>query len=323
MRSPAVALLVLTAGCLGPLVDDAPGSTSQVLPPGAVLPRVEDDPVLTAQVVANDGVDGTVPLWRGFADGAPIQYWDLGPSPTFAAPVFVLMRRTPSGLERVAHNTLVDTLPGDAAYTPYWSVYVVVVTDRYQGEIIPSVAALDDALTQGLIEAPAAQPVAVNCPIVGPGVALEAGAGQPPLPPTARFNVRGRTVAYFDLGMLPLTPGGGVPEVARYRLRREGGEPLSEPVRRVDMTGDGDVVDSNDVLAYRATDPMPSPLCRTIDVVVPATTGSIDTSGDDTQADLRAAEQLFAPGPVVGTVVSFQPTDAWHDCVVQQTPGGR
>ena len=82
-----------------------------------------------------------------------------------------------------------------------------------------------------------------------------------------------------------------------------------------------DVYDSNDVLDRPAGDPWPTALCRTVTVAVPSTIGSIDTSLDETVADLRAADQLFAPGPVAGTVIGFQITDELRNCAVQRVVG--
>jgi hypothetical protein len=104
--------------------------------------------------------------------------------------------------------------------------------------------------------------------------------------------------------------------VRRYVVRREGQEPLSEPIRHVDITGDGDTRDTNDIYDLDPAAATPSPACRTVNVVVPAATGSIDTSGDQTMADLRRADQLFAPGPVAGTVVAFDVTDELHNCAL-------
>ena len=317
------ALALAAVGCLEPLVDDTPTGGDHVLPPGTVLPTLAAaDPAAADEVEAYDGVDDLVPLDTAFAAGGAIHTWDFGPAPTFAAPVFMLVRRTATGPERVAHNTLVDTVPGDAGYSPFWSMYLVYVTDRYQGEVIPSVAALDDALTKGLIEPPDPQEFAVNCPVVADDVALASGLGAATIPPNGHFNVKGRTVAYFDFGMMPLVDRVRLVETARYQLRREGGEPLSEPVRGVDITGDGDARDSNDVLAVDPSAALRSPLCRTIDVADQATTASIDTSGDETMADLRAADQLFDPEPVAGTVVAFHITDVLRNCPVQRQAGG-
>lgn len=315
-------LVAATAACLDPLVADDPGLGDQVLPAGTVVPPIADDARLAAQIAANDGVDGVVPRLTGFADGASIHTWDFGPAPSFAAPVYALMRRTAAGLEGVDHATIVDKLPGDQGYSPYWGVYVVVVTERYQGQIIPSVAAIDEAVRRGLVEPPEAQEFAVDCPIVGADVMLEVGGGNPPLPPNGGFYVKGRYVPYYDFGRMPLIDRTIVPEARRYLLRREGAEPLNERVRGVDMTGDGDTHDSNDVFALTVGDPAPTSLCRTTTVAVPTATASIDTTADETSADLRAADQLFAPGPVVGTVLAFEVTDELRHCVLQRQAGG-
>lgn len=319
----ALVPLLAVSGCLDPLVSDVPASGHGVLPPGSILPSIDDDPAAAAELADDDGLDGVVPRIAGFADGLPIHSWDLGPAPAFAAPVYKLFRRAADGtFTPVVHNTLVDALPGDPGYSPYWGVYRVVVTDRYQGEVIPSVAAIADAVDLGLVEPPVALDFAVDCPIVGRDITLEVGGGQPPLPPRARFNVKGRTVAYYDLGLMAFTDKVRVPEMRRYQLRREGGEPLSEPVRGVDLTGDGDVTDSNDIYDRTPGEAVPIPRCRTVTVAVPAATRSIDTTRDQTMADLTAADQLFAPGPVTGTVIGFTVTDVVRHCVLQRQAGG-
>jgi hypothetical protein len=122
-------------------------------------------------------------------------------------------------------------------------------------------------------------------------------------------------VAYVDFGAVPVTRDVDVEVAPRYALRREGGEPLSEPMRGVDMDGDGDIVDSNDICAA-------TPLVQTIDVVVAAGTASIDTSQSDAQAQIMDAAQLFDPQPVAGTVVSYAATGELRNMPVQRTPGG-
>lgn len=314
--------LIAVVGCLGPQVSDEPAIADGVLPPGTILPAVEDDPILAAALAEYDGVDELIPRISGFAAGQPIHTWDFGPAPAFAAPVYMLARRTADGFAPVAHNTLVDSLPGEPGYSPFWSVFMVFVTDRYQGEVIPSVAAIDAAVELGLVERPVAQPFAVDCPIVASAVRLELGGGQPPLAPRRQFNVRGRTAPYFDPGLMALDADGvSVPEARRYLIRREGGEPLSEPIRGVDLTGDGDTHDSNDVYDRTPDEMVPVPRCRTVTVAVPATTASIDTSGDETMAEVRAAGQLFAPGPVADLVRAFAITDEVRHCVVQRQDG--
>jgi hypothetical protein len=314
--------LLLAGGCLDPLVSDTPIPGDTLLPPGTVLPSIDDDPALAAELDEHDGVDGLIPRVSAFADGVQVHVWEVGPAPAFVAPVYRLVRRTTEGLTGVPHNTLVDTLPGDPGYSPYWAVFDVVVTDRYRGEVIPSVAAIDEAVVRGLVEQPVPGGFAVDCPAVASGVLLEVGGGQPPMPPPRRFNVKGHSVAYFDFGVMAVEDAVRVGEVRHYVLRREGGEPLSEPVRNIDLTGDGDVRDSNDVYDRAADEATPAPRCRTVTVAVPTATASIDTSRDEAIADLTRADQLFAPGPVAGTVLAFTVTEEITHCVVQRAEGG-
>lgn len=314
MRSACV-LLACTAACIGPQVEDEPGPGNDVLPAGSELPDVADDPALDEQIEENDGVDGMVPMVNAFADGAPRAFWDFGPAPEFSAPVFVLVRREGGDFVRLPHPPLVEVAPGDPGYSPYWLVFRVVVTDAYRSEVIPSVAAIDEAVRRGLVEPPVVNDgEAVNCPIVAADVMLERPGGRAPVGPPSVFHYRGVRVHYFDVGHMPVDEDTEVPEVRRYVLRREGQEPLSERIRNVDMTGDGDTLDTNDVYDLAAADPLPSPSCLRVDVVVPAATPSIDTSMNQSVADIQRASQLFAPGPVAGTVVAYQETDERRNC---------
>ncbi|HTM22520.1 MAG TPA: hypothetical protein VL172_18490, partial [Kofleriaceae bacterium] len=103
---------------------------------------------------------------------------------------------------------------------------------------------------------------------------------------------------------------------------REGGEPLSEPARGVDMTGDGDLADSNDVFALPPGDAGGTPLCRTVSVTVPTDYGSSDTYADDGMADATDAGDLFDGDgvPIAGAVIAYQATDELRNCPFQVTP---
>jgi hypothetical protein len=315
MRRACVLCACIAAGCIGPQVEDEPGPGNAVLPAGSELPDVEDDPALEERIEENDGVDGVIPIVNAFADGASRSYWDFGPAPAFSAPVFVLFRREGDMLVRLPHPPLVEVAPGDPGYSPYWAVFPVVVTDAYRSEVIPSVAAIDEAVRRGLVEPPFYNVgEAVNCPVVAADVVLERTGGMSPVGPPSVFHYRGVRIHYYDVGHMPIDEDTEIPEVHRYVLRREGQEPLSERIRNVDMTGDGDTLDTNDVLDLAADDPLPSPACLRVDVVVPANTSSIDTSMNQSVADIKRATQLFAPGPVAGTVVAFQETDELRNC---------
>ncbi len=262
-----------------------------------------------------------MPLIHGFAGGQPIVYWDFGPSPDLAAPLFRLVRDDGGELVPIDHPTIIDEIPGDPDYSPFWAVLTVQVTDLYDGELLTSFAAVQEAEQLGLVEAPLLQPVAVNCPAVARDVTLEVGGEAEPVAAASHFFWRGMTVNYYDFGAFAVEPGDRPEDSPRYLLRREGGEPLSETVRGVDITGDGDVNDTNDVFPARAGEEGFSPLCRTVTVAVPAATQSIDSSADETMAAIRTATDLFAPDAVEGTVVAYDETEDLRNCPQQRQPG--
>jgi hypothetical protein len=102
-------------------------------------------------------------------------------------------------------------------------------------------------------------------------------------------------------------------------LRREGGEPLSEPARGVDMDGDGDTRDTNDLFAAANGDAGYTPLVSVVNVTVPADTKSIDTTQDQTKADLQSASDLFSSGaPVEGKVIAVQRTGELRNMPLQK-----
>jgi hypothetical protein len=311
----ALCLMISLAGCVGPQVSDR--SVTVILPAGADVPEIASNAVLAAQIASHDSIDGVLPLVSAFADGQPVHVWDFGIAPRFAAPLLMLMRRDENqALTPIAHPMIADALPGDRGYSPFWALFVVEVTDRYAGEQLTSLEAVDEAIDRGLALHPVATDNGVNCPVTDAGARITAGAGQDPIAPNGELYVRGLRAHYYDLGPIPLMNKVRVPEAVRYILHRTGEEPLSEPSRGVDMTGDGDTLDTNDI--YTTT----SPLARTVNVTVTAGTLSIDSSRDETIADLRAATQLFNPMPVAAIVLAYETTADLHDVVVQHHPGG-
>jgi len=324
MSSSRIVLLAACfalSGCLDPLVDDDVPPQGLVLPAGTAVPNAHDDPEIDNQIAANDGVDGEVKLLSGFAHGQTVRYWNFGPTPSIAAPIFVLIDGDGNFVD---HNTVVETIPGDQGYSPYWAVFTVQVTDQYNGELLTSIAAIREAEELGLVHPPVRQDFAVNCPAVANGVTLDIGTGTPK-EPDKWFYWQGQRIKYYDLGLMPLDQGVIVPDVPVYVLRREGGEPLSEPRRGIDITGDGDTVDTNDLFTNEPFEINPttnalSPLCRTVYVAVPSTYGSIDTSGDESVADFRTATDVFNPDPVPGNVIAFEETNELWNCAQQPTP---
>ncbi|HKA88967.1 MAG TPA: hypothetical protein VKE22_14960 [Haliangiales bacterium] len=315
--------VVVVAACLGPQVSDEVVIPGLILPAGSTVPSIYDDPEEGPQIAANDGVDGVVPLLSGFAGGAPVAFWDFGRAPNFAQPLYVFFRRNAQNqLEPISHIPVVTAVPGDSGYSPYWRKTVVEVTGAYGGQLFTSVAAIQAGVTAGLLKSPQDTQTFINCPVVGKGVMLDVGGGAPAVAPGGRFYYDGLVGAYFDLGAGTLLADGlHVAEQNVYILRREGGEPLSEPLRGVDMDGDGDTHDTNDVLAFAPGAAGASPLCRDVMVTVPVGTESIDTTRDQTRSGVMGEADLFARGaativPIPGKVVAWQVTERLWNCPV-------
>jgi hypothetical protein len=287
------------------------------LPAGSRVPSAHDDPSIDRQIRLNDGVDGEVQLVHAFSDGNPVVTWDFGPAPAFAAPLF---RLVDADGERLAHPHIVEAIPGGDGYSPFWAVLEVKVTDQYDGELLTSFAALQEAQRIGLVEAPVQLDEAVNSPIVARGVALDVG-GAAPQAPTAQLFWEGMTVDSYDFGRMALESQAIVQEVPRYLLHRVGGEPINEVERRIDLTGDGDQDDTNDILVSRPGDPTYSPLCRTVETAIAAGTAAIDTTGSQAMTAVDSAADLFdPPSEEENILLGTHPTDDVRNCPQQPEP---
>ncbi|MEO8551397.1 MAG: hypothetical protein ABI678_15570 [Kofleriaceae bacterium] len=316
-----LAALALAAGCLGPQVSDAVPATD-ILPANAPVPSVEDDPVLAGQLAEYDGVADTIPRETAFASGGVIHTWDFGPAPAFAAPLFILVAPDGDGvLSRIPiHPTVIEAMPGDPGYSPYWAAFFVQITDRYHGEQLTSSAAIADAVTEGLVLPPVAQSFAINCPATASTTRLQV-APTLWLAPPAHFFYRGMTVPYYDFGPMPLIGGVMVGERARFRLHRQGEDVLDEIDRGVDITGDGDLGDTNDIYAGQGDPLALTPHARTIDVTIVSSVAAIDSYNDETLSDVKTESALFTPAPT-SLVVAVHPSDELHDRPLQRTAGG-
>ena len=290
-----VALSVLVAGCMGPLASDELTSATVIWPEWTDVPELEEDHALAQQVLAGQGFDGTiVPLLSGFSGGHPVRFWDFGVAPREAAPIFMLVSDiaedgTFTPVE--GHPTIIDVVPGDVGYSPFWQVFLLPVTDVYDGELLTSIDAIQEAREQGLADAAVALDLYVNCPVVHRDTELEMPDG---FKEPSQFFYKDTLASYYDLGMAPLREGTILLDVQpMYQLRREGGEPLDETVRGVDMTGDGDTADTNHVFAEDLDATWFSPLTQAVEAVVVTDTAAVDTYGDDQTSDVKGADDLF------------------------------
>ncbi|MFO0746602.1 MAG: hypothetical protein U1F43_13170 [Myxococcota bacterium] len=318
-RLVALALAGLASACMEPLVDDALDPSPLLLPAGTALPAFVADPAQKAQLALNIApeLSGVVRVRQGFFAGAMVDWWDLGPASPTPVPGYLLVEPAADGelsadgrrFRELGAPAVLTAVPGDLGYSPLWRVILVPVTERYAGQVLASVEAIDAAVAAGIVEAPIRIPEARNWPVVLPETRLERVAGAAPEAPITAYYKDAR-VDVLDLGEL-FVPGNNVPVATMYTLRRDGGEPISEPLRGVDLTGDGDAADSNDLFATGPGQAFYSPLVRVSEAVVPAALQGIDSYHDQARSDLTDASQLFAadhttPEPAV--VMSLYPS---------------
>ncbi len=318
---------LLLGGCLEPLVSDAVELESVIFPAGADIPSLHTDVATAEQIDAGDGVGALVPRTSAFADGERIFYWDFGLAPPVAIPILVLAGEDAEGdlAPLGVQPNIIDAIPGDPEYSPFWSVVLVPVTDAWDGEVFASFEAVAQGQAEGLLAEPVPLPSWVNCPVVHPDVRLMVGGGEEPMAPS-HYYYRGQEGTYFTFGGLEPLPDPEdltMPIEDVYLLRREGGELLSEPHRGVDMTGDGDANDSNQIFEVGLGEGY-TPLWSAVEVVVPPAYASIDTSGDETVADYTSVEDLFDAQGVARAdhIVAYSSMGMLVNCPIQGEEGG-
>jgi hypothetical protein len=293
---------------------------------------VYDDAATAARIDANDGVDGTIPRFNGFGGGERAFYWHFGGASATPMDAYVPCRRVSDRYCETAtdHPMIVDAVPGDAAYSPYLRIHRLPLTDRWAGERIPSFDAVDEAVRAGLADEPGEENLFAHCPIVHLDTRLDVGTGEPAAP-TAIY-VRGTEARCFDFTPAhrerPLDLDGTVVLRNVYVLTREGDAgPLVEELRGADLTGDGDLLDTNNIVGATLADADYTPMWRVVMVTVPAAYASIDTAMDETSAEYRSSHDMFdvAPDytltPIAGRVVSHEETLMMVNCPLQSAPG--
>jgi len=248
--------LLWLSGCLEPETQLGIYS-SYVMPADYRVPHYEEDQAAAKKLDLNDGLGTSVALRTGYAGGSEVQYWDLGTlTATTLRPMYIFrMANDPSAVaqDREIHPDLIDSIPGDMPYSPLRQIYVVFVTDRYRGERITSVRALEDAAELGLVSSPQPHPFFANCVVTLSTVQFQiADDGSSTVGSDAYY--RGRIVKQFcagglvaDVGAIKLKDNAFTPGNA-YVLRRQSElSPLDESTLKQDLNDDGDQIDTNTV----------------------------------------------------------------------------
>lgn len=199
--------VAMVSGCLEPLVSDRATYSPNIGRPGSSVPDVTTSFDLVGRIEGADGVTtNPVPRKPAYVGGAQVLHWDLGTVPRFAITAYELRYCDENGAPipgpdgYVAHPRIVDAVPGDPSYSPYFRIWTACVTERYAGEVLPSLAALEDAVVLGLLLEP--QPTAsyLHMPILAPDVTIEVGGGTDPVAPDDVVYYRRLAVPRFVLG---------------------------------------------------------------------------------------------------------------------------
>jgi hypothetical protein len=266
------AIALFCSGCLDRSETEPGTYSSYVLAAGVEVRPLERTQSAKMKLDLNDGLSGTlIPLRKGFVAGHEVEYWDLGSAPLTAEPIWVFKRRDGGPL---THPPVVDSIPGDTAYSPIRIIFEVYVTARYNNEQFPSLRAIDDGVELGLLEEPIQTETFTNCVVTVKETQLESGDGNPPHDSTLAFY-RARSVNQFcvnDLmggnGIFPTKMG--APVFGNALLLRRENQPISmdEGLFKSDLNADGDMLDSNAVYDSDVGEPAYTSLWKNLDVVV-------------------------------------------------------
>ncbi len=135
------------------------------------------------------------PVTPGFYRGRTIGYFDFGPIKlepgNTLAPLWTVTNAA------TGQHNIVDTVPGQAGYSPLWQINKVTFATGVTPYLLKSKADVDAAVAKGDVTV-AKTTTVVNCPVLGFGQKRVAG-----------FSA-GRTIHYYDLGPVKVAQGNDV-----------------------------------------------------------------------------------------------------------------
>lgn len=313
----SVLALLLSSGCLAPL-------TSDQIPPEDVFgadvdPQtqdLEDDPLLNELA---DAFPDTIAYLQGYAAGEKVWYWNVpGPTPRFIAPVFVLQRADGT----FDGTPIIDVIPGQIGYTPWWRRVIVKATSKYQGERIWSRAAIDEGVRLGILEAPVATEGVFDCPVVRRETRVELGLGKTATPTPVWFNKKRVYWVAFEREVDVPVAEREIPALPVYILRRiNQGAPLYEFATGIDLNGDAKLNASNNVFARPVTADDYTPLWYVAFVSTTPELRSVDSATTAPGFELKSEESVLA-APSTQVVPPIQEEeDTLVNCPIQETKG--
>lgn len=291
-RAGAILIPLLACRCLEPLVDDAV-LPERIFGPADATPEsmehVEDTRALASKVALFSQRFDYV---RGFAETKPVWSWAVdGPNADFVAPIYQVV-----GPNGPLGRKIIDVLPGDLGYTPWWRLYLVRTTETYAGERIWSRAAIEQGVKLGILEAPQPQTRIIPAPVTLRSTKIQVDAGVFVQPDWGWYRNRRVSWVEFSEGIETPVARNDMPIFPVYVLQRiNEAEPLDERMIGRDLTGDADLDDTNDIFASNVGGPRYSPLWYVTLVRTVADYPSIDTSTSTSTVGLTAERQFVGP----------------------------
>ncbi len=264
----------------------------------AQLPHVEDNPELASRIAQ---FATKVPYAHAFANGHATWYWRV-PPPTknFIVPLYVLTNQDGTPMER----PIIDLLPGDTGYSPWWRVVTVRITDRYAGEHIFSREAIDVGVRLGILEVPVPTERVVTCPVVRRDVRVQVDPDGSTVAPTWAIY-RNQRVHWIEFQSdISVDPEQRRMPIAPFYVFQRINEAnlLSELDEGFDLDGDGLINASNNIFQFDITQTGYTPFWYPIIVRTVPDFVSIDTAS--TAADLEFTAEDDFVGPVYNVVTS-------------------
>ena len=132
------------------------------------------------------------PVVSGFFQGRTITYYDFGPIKLKPGNKLAPLWAVTNGA--AGQHNIVDTVPGQADYSPLWQINMVTFNAGMTPHLLKSKADVDAAIKAGEVTVKSTTTV-VNCPVLGFGQKKVAGYSN------------GHVIHYLDLGPVNVAPG--------------------------------------------------------------------------------------------------------------------
>jgi hypothetical protein len=305
-------LLAISTGCLDPLVDDEIAGENVFGDPSiapADAPHVEDDPAFADRL---SSFTQNVAYLQAFAEGERVRYWNVdGANASFIAPMFLV-----EGSSRA----IIDVIPGEIGYSPWWRIVTVKTTSSYAGQRIWSRAAIEAGVRLGILEEPVDTDQVVSCPVALRGTEVPLGMSRTATTSWVWYrNMRVDWIRFNDQTTVPVDQR-EMPIFPVYVFQRiNEALPIYEFVTRVDVNGDGILDASNNVFSSKPGGYRYSPLWFFSFVRTSADLRSVDSS--TTTIDVTREEDIVGDqrSPKVLSVMDHE--DQLVNCPIQRTEG--